>query len=95
MRVVLDAFAMGADSSDSSEDAVMTGRIVDRDSGRRRVRNSVEDCRYILVIWDEPLRDDVGFERDGMEEESNWEDESVSLVGVIVVAIEASEAIFK
>lgn len=51
---------------------VITGRIVDKDSGRRRVRKSVEACRYILEIWEEPCRgEDVALE---MEEESNCDE---------------------
>jgi hypothetical protein len=32
--------------------AVMTGVIVESDSGNRRVRNSVELCLYIFEIWE-------------------------------------------
>lgn len=54
IRVVRLALDMGAGSGSAfvSSDAggVRTGRIVERDSGNRRVRKSVEDCRYILEI---------------------------------------------
>jgi hypothetical protein len=50
MRVVRLARAMGAGSGaafgfvSSAAGGVMTGRMVERDSGRRRVRKSVEAC---------------------------------------------------
>lgn len=59
--VVLLAFAIGAGSGvalvSSLACVAITGKIVDRDSGSRRVRKSVEDWRYILDICDE-ARDD-------------------------------------
>jgi len=69
----------------------MTGSMVERDSGRRRVRNSVEDCLYILEIWDEVCREED--ENDDMDEESSCEEERVSWVGERTVAIELEEAI--
>jgi len=52
MRVVREALAIGAWSTmlvlpfeSVTVGAVMTGRMVDNDSGSRRVRKSVEDCR--------------------------------------------------
>lgn len=52
IRVVREALATGARSTmevfpfaSVTVGAVMTGSIVDNDSGRRRVRNKVEDCR--------------------------------------------------
>ena len=47
-RVVFPAFEMGAASGSalvsSVGGGVITGRIVERDSGNRRVKKSVDDC---------------------------------------------------
>ena len=69
----------------------MTGRIVDRDSGNRRVKNSCEDCRYILEICEEACR--VEEDREETDDESSCEEVKVSLVGLRVVATEPLEAI--
>lgn len=71
-----DAFAIGAPSPlpsalSSAGGGVMTGRIVERDSGNRRVKKRVEACRYILEICDEACRELVELEREGMDEDSN------------------------
>ena len=67
----------------SSPGGLITGRIVERDSGSRRVKKRDEDCRYILDIWEEACRE---------EEESSCEDR-VSRVEERVVAIDVVEAI--
>lgn len=89
IRVVLLAFAIGAGSGvafvSSASCVAITGKIVERDSGSRRVRKSVEDCRYILEICDEACREDVEF-REDIDEVSNCEDVGVSRVGASVVA---------
>lgn len=56
MRVDLLALAMGAGSfsaasASSDEGGVISGDIVERASGKRRVRNSCEDCRYVFEMW--------------------------------------------
>jgi hypothetical protein len=72
----------------------MTGSIVERDSGSRRVRKRVEDWRYILDIWDEECREEADdADREEIDEEMSWDDDSVSLVGLRVVATEVFEAI--
>jgi hypothetical protein len=70
----------------------MTGSIVESDSGRRRVRKSVEACLYILEICEEVWRD-VDEEREDMEEAGSCEEEMVSRVGDKVVAMELLDAI--
>jgi uncharacterized oligopeptide transporter (OPT) family protein len=57
--VVRDPLAIGASAMmvvlpllSVSVCAVMTGVIVESDSGNRRVRNSVELCLYIFEIWE-------------------------------------------
>jgi hypothetical protein len=96
IRVVRDAFEIGEGSGSafvsSEAGGVITGRIVDRDSGNRRVKNSCEDCRYILEIWEEACRV-VDEERDEMDEVRSCEEVKVSLVGLRVVAMEPLEAI--
>ena len=96
--VVRLAVAIGALSSllsvtvsSSLAAGVMTGRIVERDSGRRRVRKSVEACLYILEICEEVCRELDDSE--DMEELRSCEEERVSLVGDKVVAIEVPDAI--
>ena len=69
----------------------MTGRMVDRASGNRRVRNSVEACLYIFEICEEAWRELVVW-REEIEVRS-WEEVRVSLVGERVVAMEAEEVI--
>jgi hypothetical protein len=73
---------------------VMTGRIVESDSGSRRVRKSVDACLYILEICEEACRVEEEL-RDEMEEESSWDDESVSRVGARVVAMEPLEVMVR
>jgi hypothetical protein len=81
-------------SSDSAGGGVMTGRIVDSDSGNRRVRNNVDACLYIFEICEEAcLEEDPEFEREEMLEESNWDEDRVSRVGASVVAMEPLDAI--
>lgn len=96
IRVVRDAFEMGAGSGSafvSSEAAgVITGRIVDRDSGNRRVKNNCDDCRYILEIWEEACRV-LDEEREETDDVRSCEEVKVSLVGLRVVAKEPLEAI--
>jgi hypothetical protein len=71
IRVVRLAFAIGAGSWVALESSVgcevITGSMVDNDSGSRRVRNSVEDCLYILEIWEEACREDEEL-REAIEE---------------------------
>jgi hypothetical protein len=78
--VVLDALAIGTGSlletlpfRSCSVGGVITGKIVERDSGRRRVRKSVDACRYILEMCEEPWRE----EEELVEEESNCEEDKV------------------
>ncbi|EHK97120.1 hypothetical protein M7I_7130 [Glarea lozoyensis 74030] len=79
-------------SSDSG--GVMTGSIVDSDSGSLRVKNSVEDWRYIFDIWDDECREEADdADREEIDEEISWDDDKVSLVGLRVVATEVFEAI--
>lgn len=95
IRVVRDAFETGAGSVSalvsSEAGGVITGRIVERDSGNRRVRNNCEDCRYILEIWEEACR--VEEDREVTDDVSSCEEVKVSLVGLRVVAMEPLEAI--
>jgi hypothetical protein len=92
IRVVRDALAIGAGSFVSSGlGGVMTGRIVERDSGSRRVRKSVEDWRYIFEICDEVCRDEVLFDRDEIEEVRSCDEDNVSRVGARVVETEPVE----
>lgn len=72
---------------------MITGRMVDRDSGNRRVKNNWEDCRYTLEIWEEACRV-VEEEREEMDDARSCEEVKVSLVGLRVVAIEPLEAIY-
>jgi hypothetical protein len=69
----------------------MTGRIVESDSGNRRVRKRVEDCRYIFEICDEVCREEVLFDRDEIEEVRSCDEDNVSRVGLRVVATELVE----
>jgi hypothetical protein len=98
--VVRLAFEIGAGSGSafgfvsSGIDGVMTGMIVERDSGNRRVRNSVDDCLYILEICEEACRVEEEL-REEIEEESSWDDESVSRVGLRVVAMEPLKVMTK
>lgn len=85
--VVRLALATGASSEGKSSEfgGVITGWMVERDSGSRRVRKSVDDCRYILEIWDEVCREEE-LEREEMEEVRR-----LSRVGLRVVEIEPLE----
>jgi hypothetical protein len=71
IRVVREALATGAGSeaSFSGLDGVMSGRMVDRASGSRRVRKSVDDWRYVLDMCEEEFcrADDIDEDRDDME----------------------------
>src|SRR3569833_298178 len=64
MRVVREAVATGAGSAASVESSfaggVTRGRIVDKDSGSRRVKNSVEACLYVLEMLEGECRDAAG-----------------------------------
>jgi len=95
IRVVRDALAIGAGSGvalvSSGLGGVMTGRIVESDSGNRRVRKSVEDWRYIFEICDEVCRDEVLFDRDEIEEVRSCDEDNVSRVGARVVETEPVE----
>lgn len=86
IRVVFPALDIGAGSGlafvSSRGAGVITGRIVERDSGKRRVRKRVEACLYILEIWEEACRE-LKEERDDIEEVRR-----VELVGLRVVAKE-------
>ena len=70
--VVRLAFEIGVGSRfalvSSGAAGVITGRIVERDSGSRRVRKRVDDCRYILEIWEEACRE-LELVREEMDEE--------------------------
>lgn len=70
--VVREAFATGAGSAEapesSSDGGVMRGRMVDRASGSRRVRKSVDAWRYVLDMCDEEfLAEEMEEESDEME----------------------------
>jgi hypothetical protein len=53
---------------------VMSGRRVVRASGRRRVRKSVDDWRYVFEIWEGCLEAVVEADREEMEEARRlWE----------------------
>lgn len=75
MRVVREATATGAGSvSDGGSGGVMSGRRVVKASGSRRVRNRVEDWRYVFEIWEGCLEAVVDAAREEMEEERRlWE----------------------
>ncbi len=74
--VVREALDTGAGSTtpwaDSGLGGVMSGRRVDKASGSRRVRNSVDACRYVLEVFDEECRAEVEEESDEMDDESRW-----------------------
>ena len=92
--VVLLALEIGAGSLEplaSSPGGVMTGSIVESDSGNRRVRKRVEDWRYILDICEEPCLEECKEEIELPR--SCCEEVRVSRVGVRVVAMEPIEAI--
>lgn len=79
IRVDREARATGAGSKasvvgSSGAGGVMSGSTVERASGRRRVRKSVEAWRYVFVMWDD---DDEwrADERDEMELAMMREDE--------------------
>jgi hypothetical protein len=95
IRVVRDAFEMGEGSRSafvsSEAGGVITGRIVDRDSGNRRVKNNCEDCRYILEIWEDACRV-LDEEREETDDVRSCEEVKVSLVGLRVEAMEPLEA---
>lgn len=92
-RVFRAAFAIGALSPllsvtvSSSLGGLITGRIVESDSGNRRVKKRVDACLYIFEICEEACRE-VEEEREEIEDVRSWEEESVSRVGESVVAIE-------
>lgn len=86
-----EALAIGAGSGEallsSGFGGVITGSIVERDSGSRRVRKRVDDCLYILDIWEEFCREEVELEREDIEDVRR-----VSRVGLrVVVATEPLE----
>jgi hypothetical protein len=87
------ALAIGAGSGVASASSVgwgvITGRIVERDSGNLRVRKSVDDCRYVLEICDEGCLEDMELR----EDDSSWDEVNVSRVGVRVVAMLPEEVI--
>ena len=95
--VVRDAFAIGAESPlvlvavSSPLGGLITGSIVERDSGSLRVRNKVEDCRYILDICEEACREEVLFDR--ILEDNSCDEECVSRAGLRAVAIDVEEGI--
>lgn len=66
----------------------MIGNSVLRASGRRRVRNSVEACRYVLEMWDDCLGVVVPDIED-MEEESR-ERANGSGLAAVMVGLEAT-----
>lgn len=66
IRVVREARATGAGSLDSFSE-VISGRIVVRASGSRRVRNNVEACRYVLDMCEDCFAE-LGDESDDIEE---------------------------
>lgn len=82
MRVVRLAFATGAGSfsaldsavSPRPEGGVTRGRMVDRASGRRRVRKSCDDWRYVLEMCEVDWRAEaVGEDRDDIDEDRSCE----------------------
>jgi hypothetical protein len=79
IRVVRDALATGAGSVESSSvpGGVMSGRVVDRASGSRRVRKSVDAWRYVLDMCDEECcrADDRDDDRDDIEAERICDEE--------------------
>lgn len=71
--VFRDAFATGVGSANTSSlvpwpGGVTRGRTVERASGKRRVRNSVDACRYVLEIFDDCLLDVFVDVRDEIED---------------------------
>ena len=53
---------------------MIRGKTVDRASGRRRVKNSVEACRYVLDTWVDDGRADEIDDSEEMDAESRCED---------------------
>lgn len=76
--VFLEALATGAGSvvplipSNGAGGGVSSGRMVVRASGKRRVKKSVDDCRYVFETYDPELRADEDEARDEMDEERAW-----------------------
>lgn len=73
--VFLDALATGAGSvvpitasEGGAAGGVINGRIVVRASGKRRVKNSVEDWRYVLDTDDDEWRGEDDDASDDIEE---------------------------
>lgn len=92
--VFREALATGAGSevplvpSECVDGGVINGKIVDRASGSRRVRNSVDDWRYVLEMEEaEAGRAEVDEAREAMEEEIALEDEKRSVAVGLNVAV--------
>lgn len=55
---------------------MIRGRMVDRASGSRRVRNSVDACRYVLDMCEEGfLAEEMEDDNDDMEADMMWDEE--------------------
>lgn len=61
----------------------MIGRTVLRASGKRRVKNRVDACRYVLEMWDD-WRGVVVPDIDEMEEERREREKGSGLAAVTV-----------
>jgi len=90
--VVREDLATGAGSKvvplgSSDGGGVMSGRTVDRASGSRRVRKSVEDWRYVLEILDEDgwRAEDTEDESDDIEVAKPCEDDDEKPLEAIII----------
>lgn len=96
--MVLDALATGAGSvvplAPSVRVGVISGWTVDRASGSRRVRNSVEACRYVLEILDGVLRAEVDEPRDAIEDDSVWAGTKLSVPVPVPVPVGLKVAVY-
>lgn len=76
---------MGAGSpSSTAPGGLIIGSSVLKASGRRRVKNNVEACRYVLEMWDVWRDAVVEDESDEMDEESNERAKGSELATVAV-----------
>jgi len=96
--VVREALATGAGSvtpfGSPDGGGVINGRMVERASGSRRVRNRLEACRYVLETWEEECREEEEAS-DEMEDESAWEGKFSVAVGLSVAVYEPLRAILR
>lgn len=76
--VFREALATGAGSvvpfapSEGGSGGVSNGRMVVRASGKRRVRKSVDDWRYVFETCDPDVRAEADEVRDDIEEDRTW-----------------------